>query len=206
MIRYIFSLFVLFSFSSPLMAVSPDEFLTPPDAARPWVYWFIMDGNLTREGITADMEAMKDQGIGGVILMEVNVGVPRGNVDFMSEQWQQLFAHAVKETERLGLQLTLNSGPGWTGSGGPWITPENSMWFLVASEKNVQGPMAFNEALPIPQPRTPYFGEGALPPDMEKARKELSAFSPSPSRERAERRRLMKKPFISATLIPRWPG
>ena len=173
MLRYIFFFVALFSFSSPLLAVTPEEFRAPPDTARPWVYWFIMDGNLTREGITADLEAMKEQGVGGVILMEVNVGVPRGNVDFMSEQWQRLFAHAVHETERLGLQLTLNSGPGWTGSGGPWITPEKSMWFLVASEKNVQGPVAFQEALPRPQPRTPYFGEGALPPDMEKARKEF---------------------------------
>jgi len=34
------------------------EFAAPPDAARPWVYWMWMDGNLTREGITADLEAM----------------------------------------------------------------------------------------------------------------------------------------------------
>jgi hypothetical protein len=164
-------LVAFFSFASSLLATTPDEFLSPPDSARPWVYWFIMDGNLTREGITADFEAMKEQGIGGAILMEVNVGVPRGNVDFMSEEWQRLFAHIVRETERLGLQLTLSSGPGWAGSGGPWITPEKSMWHLVAAEKVVQGPMAFNEALPVPQPRTPFFGEGKLPAEMEKARK-----------------------------------
>ena len=155
------------------MAVTPDEFQAPPDSARPWVYWFIMDGNLTQEGITADLEAMRDQGIGGVILMEVNVGVPRGNVDFMSDEWQRLFAHAVHETERLGLQLTLNSGPGWTGSGGPWITPEKSMWHLVAAEKTVRGPATFNETLPTPQPRKPFFGEGVLPGNQEKARKEF---------------------------------
>ena len=48
---------------------SPDleeGFRSPPESARPWVYWFIMDGNLTREGITADFEAMKRAGIGGV--------------------------------------------------------------------------------------------------------------------------------------------
>ena len=175
--KKIVSLLVLFlsllSVAAPLSAMSPEEFLSPPDTARPWVYWFIMDGNLTREGITADFESMKEQGIGGAILMEVNVGVPRGNVDFMSDEWQQLFAHAVHEAERLGLQLTLNSGPGWTGSGGPWITPEKSMWFLVASEKTIQGPTAFSEALPRPQPRKPFFGEGALPDNMENARKEF---------------------------------
>ena len=61
-----------------------DGFLNPPDSARPWVYWFVMDGNLTREGITADLEAMERAGIGGAIIMEVNVGIPRGPVKFMS--------------------------------------------------------------------------------------------------------------------------
>ena len=159
--------------SGLLFAVPPHEFQSPPDSARPWVYWFIMDGNLTREGITADLEAMQQQGVGGVILMEVNVGIPRGDVDFMSEKWQSLFAHAVHETERLGLQLTLNSGPGWTGSGGPWITPEKSMWHLVASELKVSGPSALQEKLPNPQPRRPFFGEGVLPEKLEQARKDF---------------------------------
>ena len=79
------------------------EFVNPPDAARPWVYWFIMDGNFSREGVTADLEAMQRAGIGGVMLMEVNVGIPRGPVNFMSAEWRQLFKHAVKEAERLGL-------------------------------------------------------------------------------------------------------
>lgn len=92
-------------------------FKRPPAAARPWVYWFIMDGNLSREGITADFEAMWRAGIGGMVLMEVDAGIPKGKVDFMSPQWQELFAHAVREAERLGLQITLNAGPGWTGSG-----------------------------------------------------------------------------------------
>ncbi|MDR2761607.1 MAG: hypothetical protein LBB88_03290 [Planctomycetaceae bacterium] len=157
---------------SNLYAVEFSEFQSPPDSARPWVYWFIMDGNLSKEGITADLESMAKQGIGGIILMEVNVGVNRGKVDFMSEEWKKLFAHAVHETERLGLQLTLNSGPGWTGSGGPWIKPEQSMLFLVAAEKKVTGPAKLDEKLPVPTPRRPYFG-GSLPPDQEKARREF---------------------------------
>jgi alpha-L-rhamnosidase len=96
-----------------------ERFASPPDSARPWVYWFVMDGNFSREGITADFESMKRAGIGGVIFMEVNVGIPQGSVKFMSAEWRQLFKHAVKEAERLGLQMTVNAGPGWTGSGGP---------------------------------------------------------------------------------------
>ena len=69
-------------------------------------------GNLSREGITADFEALKAAGIGGVIIMEVNVGIPRGPVAFMSDPWCALFKHAVEEAERLGLEITLNAGPG----------------------------------------------------------------------------------------------
>ncbi|MBK9138564.1 MAG: hypothetical protein IPM17_07365 [Verrucomicrobia bacterium] len=166
----------LFALLLPLAAAPPaleEHFRSPPAEVRPWTYWFIMDGNLTREGITADFEAIRAAGLGGMVIMEVDVGIPRGPVKFMSDEWRALFAHAVHEAERLGLQITLNAGPGWTGSGGPWVTPEQSMQHLVASETNVVGPTRFSAVLPQPPPRRPFFGEGALPPDQERARKEF---------------------------------
>ncbi len=148
-------------------------FLRPPEEARPWVYYFIMDGNLSREGITADFEAMQKARIGGMILMEVDAGIPKGPVKFMSNEWRDLFKHAVSEAQRLGLQITLNAGPGWTGSGGPWVKPEQSMQHLVAGETVVTGPMPFDAILVQPQPRKPFFGEGGIPADLEKAYKEF---------------------------------
>jgi len=139
-----------------------EGFRRPPPQARPWVYWFIMDGNFSREGITADLEAMERAGIGGVIIMEVNVGIPRGPVEFMSEPWQDLFRHAVREAERLGLEITMNAGPGWTGSGGPWVKPEQSMQHLVASSVEVKGPSRFEDVLPLPQTRADFFGDVAV--------------------------------------------
>src|SRR5512133_1148567 len=150
----------------------PADFASPPAAARPWVYWFWMDGNLSREGITADLEAMQRAGIGGMIIMEVDVGIPRGPVKFMSPKWRNLFKHAVTEAERLGLQITLNAGPGWTGSGGPWVKPEQSMQHLVASAVEVEGPKRFDEVLPRPQRRPAFFGDGQLPAELEKAKNE----------------------------------
>ncbi len=58
-------------------------FTHPPDSARPWVYWFWLSGNITSNGITADLEAMKRVGIGGVLIMEVDQGAPVGPADFM---------------------------------------------------------------------------------------------------------------------------
>ncbi len=125
-------------------------FLRPPDSARPRAYWFVMDGNFNRAGITADLEAMKRVGLGGVLFMEVDVGIPKGPVKFMSPPWRELFRHANAEAARLGLEITMPASPGWTGSGGPWVKPEQSMQKLVSSETNLAGPQRFADALPQP--------------------------------------------------------
>jgi hypothetical protein len=121
-----------------------------------------MDGNLSREGMTKDLESMKKAGIGSVIFLEVNVGIPRGPVTFLSDEWQELFKHAVSEAERLGISLTMGSGPGWAGSGGPWVEPAQSMQHLVSADTLVTGPILFKAQLAVPKPKKPYFGYGAL--------------------------------------------
>ena len=143
-------------------------FETPDNSAKPGVYWYFMDGNLSKEEMTADLESMKKVGIGHVLFLEVNVGVPQGPVKFLSEEWQECFAHAVKECERLGIVLTLGSGPGWTGSGGPWVKMEESMQHLVASRLDVSGPAKLSRELEVPAGRDPYFGLGQFPPRMRK--------------------------------------
>jgi hypothetical protein len=132
------------------------------------VYWFFINGNITREGITADLSAMKAAGIGGVILMEVDVGVPAGPVHFMGPEWRALFKHAVREAERLGLEMAVNVGPGWTGSGGPWVPVEQSMQHVVVVETNLIGGQRFEGRLPVPVPHPPVFGH--LPRELEQAR------------------------------------
>ena len=138
----------------PIVANVERDFATPPATARPWVYWFVMDGNFTKRGITADLEAMKRAGIGGLIFMEVNVGIPKGPVKFMSPEWQGLWAHAVRESERLGIALTLNGGPGWTGSGGPWVKAPLSIQLLTSASLDVTGPQTFNGEVPRPANRS----------------------------------------------------
>jgi len=145
-------------------------FLNPPDSARPGVYWYFMDGNTTKEAMTGDLESMKEAGIGYVVFLEVNVGVPRGKIDFLSDEWQDLYVHAVRESERLGIQIVLGSGPGWAGSGGPWVKPEQSMMHLVSSSTEVQGPTNYNAQLPKPEPKKPFFGAGSLTPELKQIR------------------------------------
>ncbi|MDR1223685.1 MAG: glycosyl hydrolase [Tannerella sp.] len=143
-------------------------FANPPDAARPGVYWYFMDGNLSGEAITKDLESMKKAGIGYVVYLEVNVGVPRGSVDFLSPKWKALFKHAVEECERLGIAITLGAGPGWTGSGGPWVEAQASMQHLATSSTEVRGSGKQTLRLPVPIPKRPFFGERGFTPQVRK--------------------------------------
>ena len=145
-------------------------FRSPPPEARPGVYWYFMDGNRTRRGMTDDLESMVEAGLGNLVFLEVDVGVPRGPVAFLSDRWQDLFVHAVREAERLGIEITLGSGPGWAGSGGPWVKLEDSMQHLVASAVAVKGPSSYDGVLPRPEPRTPFFGYGSLTDEMRRRR------------------------------------
>jgi hypothetical protein len=120
----------------------------PPAAARPWVYWFWLNGNITREGITADLEAMKRVGIGGVLIMEVDQGAPVGPMDYVGDKWRELFKFMTAEANRLGLEVNMNDDAGWNGSGGPWMTPELSMQKVVWREVEVEGPKTYEGKLP----------------------------------------------------------
>ncbi|RZK81877.1 MAG: glycosyl hydrolase [Pedobacter sp.] len=153
--------------NNPSISKLHSGFLAPPDSAKPGVYWYFMDGNMSAETMTKDLESMKQAGIANLIFLEVNVGVARGPVEFFSEKWQELFVHAVHEAERLGIEVTLGIGPGWTGSGGPWVKIEQSMQILVSSSTDVKDGQS-NIKLPLPPQKAPYFGEGAFTAELKK--------------------------------------
>src|SRR5437588_12713972 len=77
--------------AAPRYSTLVRDFQHPPDSARPWVFWFWLNGNVTSNGLTADLEAMKRAGIGGVAIMDVDQGVPKGPIEFGSATWIALF-------------------------------------------------------------------------------------------------------------------
>ncbi|WP_018627540.1 glycosyl hydrolase [Niabella aurantiaca] len=188
------------------------QFINPPDSARPGVYWYFMDGNLSADGIRKDLKAMKKAGIGHVIFLEVNVGVPRGKVDFLSKEWLLLFQQIEQEAEQLGIAITLGIGPGWAGSGGPWVAPEYSMQHLVSSSTRLTAQDAVPVRLPVPPPKPPFFGDGALTPQLTQLRnnfyKDVAVLAfPTPASEDtiadADYRALYyRAPFSSAKDVP----
>src|SRR5215469_3068094 len=120
-------------------------FLNPPDSAKPQVWWHWMNGNVTKAGISADLEAMKQIGLGGATIVNADCGIPRGPVLFMSPEWQDDFKYAVTEAHRLGLELCVENCAGWSSSGGPWITPSNAMQRVTTCEVRVSGPGHFHQ-------------------------------------------------------------
>ncbi len=150
-IRFLFlSVFFVLTLSIDLRASDSMEeaFLNPPAATQPRCYWYWMKGNISKEGITKDLEAMKRVGIG-----EAYIGVIEGGkVSALSEEWWQMIEHAVREATRIGVDIGLFNCPGWSQSGGPWIKPQQSMRFIVLSEQRFKGPQKLNILLP-PDPR-----------------------------------------------------
>ena len=125
-------------------------FKAPPLSAKPRVYWYWVNGNMSKAGITADLEAMARVGIGGGVIMEVDCGSPEGPVHTLTPEWNELVQHTIREAKRLGLEISFGNGTGWSGSQGPWVKPEDSMQMTVFTETRVTGPGEHTLTLPRP--------------------------------------------------------
>jgi hypothetical protein len=148
----------LFAFGYPSLAQSESDaleqaFRNPPDSARPRTWWHWTGGNVTKDGITKDLEWMKRVGIAGCQLADVSF--PGGQtvekkIEFASPEWFEAVRHAASEAQRLGLELAIFSSAGWSETGGPWVKPEQAMKKLVWSETTVWGPQRLTDKLPQP--------------------------------------------------------
>ena len=126
------------------------EFVNPPDSARMWTWWFWLGDKVDKTSITADLEALKAQGIAGVTVYSLSgPGVPGKGPNYMSAEWRDLWKHTLKEADRLGLGVSTMLCSGWN-AGGPWIQPEQACKKHVSSELVLTGPQHFKAKLPLP--------------------------------------------------------
>jgi alpha-L-rhamnosidase len=131
-------------------------FLTPPDSAKAWCYWWWLDGASSHQGITADLTAMRQQGISGALLFNGGSGstlTPKGPA-FMSPQWRENFRFAVREAGRLGIAMVVNLCDGWN-CGGPWVTQDDAIKDLVWQETIIEGPGRIDRVLIRPSEHMP---------------------------------------------------
>lgn len=136
------------------------SFQNPPASSRPHTWWHWMDGNITKEGITADLRAMKSAGIGGAHIFDVGQGVPSGPIVYNSPEWRDLMVHALREAKKLGLDMTMHNCAGWSSSAGPWVKPEDAMKKVVFATATVPG--GGKPTLPKPQINGGYYRDIAI--------------------------------------------
>ncbi|MDR1380495.1 MAG: hypothetical protein LBJ47_03345 [Tannerella sp.] len=125
------------------------KFNAPTDGYLPFVWWHWMGSNFSKEGITKDLEAMKEAGIGGATIFNLASAVQETHAPTENNPWPEqtyrspaywnAMRHAASEAKRLGLKLGIQNSPGYATSGGPWITEEQGMQTLVSSRQEVAG-------------------------------------------------------------------
>ncbi len=121
--------------------------------AKPWCFWYWMHGAVSRQGITADLEAMQQAGLGGCYLMPI-YGPDRqpelgGTLRQGTDEWWQMVDFALQEAARLNLKVGMHICDGFALAGGPWITPGQSMQMVVSTDTLVTltGATPFNGSL-----------------------------------------------------------
>src|SRR5579872_1467634 len=165
--RQSISLLLLVVLARPVIAQpDPRVFLHPPDSARPWVFWYWMQGAVSEEGIRADLRAMQSAGIGGAYLMPIN-GAAHPPVftpvtEQLSPRWWAMVRLAMRVADSLGLQLAMHDCDGFAVAGGPWITQALSMQKVVWTRMAVAGGGTVDRMLPEPERVQNYYEDIAV--------------------------------------------
>ncbi len=157
------ALTIALTFAASLRAASMDEqFRAPPASAGPWVYWIWINGNVTQEGIRADLEDMRRTGIRGAMLFEGSLYLPAGPVRYGTDAWHANVQFAIRTAAELGLEIVLMNCAGWATSGGPWNSVENSMKMLTWNEQTISGGARWSGRLALPPSQLDFYRDIAV--------------------------------------------
>ena len=156
----------LLSLSASAASRLEQSFLNPSYDARPWSFWYWMYGAVTEEGVKADLEAMKNVGLGGTYLMPIKTveGAPQyeGKAPQLSPEWWRLVGRSMEIADSLGLKLGMHICDGFALAGGPWISPKESMQKVVFADTVVSGGKLAGLTLPVPEMKEGYYEDIAV--------------------------------------------
>ena len=140
---------------SHAQGISEERFADPEKSHYPQTWFHFIDGNVDKDGITEDLQAISEAGISGIHFFHGGQfggdwpGV-RQHIECLSPMWDDALTHTASEAKRLGLKFTMQNCPGWSLAGGPWIKPEDSMRDLVCSVSEFTGGRKTVMTLPVP--------------------------------------------------------
>ncbi len=117
--------------------------------AQPWTRWWWHGSSVTREGITAEMEAYRRAGIGGLELTPIfgTIGDEANFIDFLSPKWMDMLEFTLQEAKRLGLGVDMATGTGWP-FGGPWVNDADACKYVAYKT------FTLNKGESLPEPVT----------------------------------------------------
>jgi len=149
--------FTLFTLLLTILAVNAQTleqgFINPPQEAKPRVWWHWLNANITDEGIKADLNWMNRVGIGGFHNFDANQNSPqivKDRLVYMTPKWKTTFQQMTHMADSLGMEMAIAASPGWSETGGPWVSEAHAMKKVVWSETDVRGGRKFQGKLPQP--------------------------------------------------------
>ena len=129
-------------------------FVNPPASSGRVFEWHWMNGNISQEGNQAlDLEWMHRVGIAGFQNFDAALSTPqvvKERLAYMTPEWKDAFHYATNLADQLGMEEAIAGSPGWSESGGPWVTPADGMKKYVWSETAVEGGKPFTGRLAAP--------------------------------------------------------
>jgi hypothetical protein len=128
-----------------------NEFKSPSHNYYPETWFHINGNNISKEGLTLDLEAIKEAGLQGIHLFN-KAGRLYPNVEpieILSPEWEEMIRHAADECKRLGLKFTMQNCPGWSMTGGPWVPVEEAQREVVETTYHISGNKIFDEVLEL---------------------------------------------------------
>jgi hypothetical protein len=146
------------------------QFDSPDDDYKPHAWWHWLGSNFSKTGMTKDLQAMKDAGIGGVVIFNAPSWLdpeknPTPHQTYRSVAYWDALRHALEEAKRLNMTVGIHNTPGWSSTGGPWISPEDGMQAVAFSKTSIKGAGRVKIAIPNPRENTEtgkYFKDVAL--------------------------------------------
>ncbi|MCB0669249.1 MAG: hypothetical protein KDC80_25675, partial [Saprospiraceae bacterium] len=105
---------------------------TVESQTKPWTRWWWQGSSVTKEGLTANLEALRKAGIGGVEITPIYgvIGDEEHFISYLSAQWMEMLEHTLSEAQRLGLGVDMANGTGWP-FGGPWVGEADACKYLA---------------------------------------------------------------------------
>ena len=128
-------------------------FITPPRDSRPQVWWHWLNGNITQDGIRKDLQWMHRAGISTVHLFDAGLNTPqivKHRIKYMTPEWDDCLRLAVNMADSLGIDMVLPTAPGWSNTGGPWVSPADAMKRIEWRDTVVNGGRKLIMQLPAP--------------------------------------------------------